>query len=86
MESELDIIVGFDIMKLRMESKLSVNREGYMKNRLEELRKQREDIGMIFQHFNLLMQKSVIDNVCFPLYILRLVCLLVICPESNVFF
>lgn len=41
MESELDIIVGFDIMKLRMESKLSVNRERYMKNRLEELRKQR---------------------------------------------
>lgn len=41
MESELDIIVGFDIMKLRMESKLSANREGYMKNRLEELRKQR---------------------------------------------
>ena len=35
----------------------------------KELRKQREDIGMIFQHFNLLMQKSVIDNVCFPLYI-----------------
>lgn len=35
----------------------------------KELRKQREDIVMIFQHFNLLMQKSVIDNVCFPLYI-----------------
>lgn len=35
----------------------------------KELRKQREDIGMIFQHFNLLMQKSVIENVCFPLYI-----------------
>ena len=35
----------------------------------KELRKQREEIGMIFQHFNLLMQKSVIDNVCFPLYI-----------------
>lgn len=33
------------------------------------LRKQREDIGMIFQHFNLLMQKSVLENVCFPLYI-----------------
>ena len=41
MESKLDIIVGFDIMKLRMESELSVNGEGYMKNRLEELRKQR---------------------------------------------
>ena len=35
----------------------------------KELRKQRESIGMIFQHFNLLMQKSVLENVCFPLYI-----------------
>lgn len=33
----------------------------------KELRKQREDIGMIFQHFNLLMQKSVLENICFPL-------------------
>lgn len=35
----------------------------------KELRKQRESIGMIFQHFNLLMQKSVLENICFPLYI-----------------
>lgn len=35
----------------------------------KELRKKREGIGMIFQHFNLLMQKSVLENVCFPLYI-----------------
>ena len=35
----------------------------------KELRKQRSDIAMIFQHFNLLMQKIVIDNVCFPLQI-----------------
>ena len=34
-----------------------------------ELRKEREKIGMIFQHFNLLMQKNVLENVCFPLYI-----------------
>ena len=33
----------------------------------KELRKQRSDIAMIFQHFNLLMQKNVIDNICFPL-------------------
>ena len=33
----------------------------------KELRLMRRDIGMIFQHFNLLMQKSVLDNVCFPL-------------------
>ena len=35
----------------------------------KELRKQRSDIAMIFQHFNLLMQKNVIDNICFPLQI-----------------
>lgn len=35
----------------------------------KELRKQRQDIAMIFQHFNLLMQKNVIDNICFPLLI-----------------
>lgn len=35
----------------------------------EELRELRQSIGMIFQHFNLLMQKSVLENVCFPMYI-----------------
>ncbi len=34
-----------------------------------ELRMERRDIGMIFQHFNLLMQRSVLDNVCFPMEI-----------------
>ncbi len=35
----------------------------------KELRKQRENIGMIFQHFNLLMQRTALDNVCFPMEI-----------------
>lgn len=35
----------------------------------KELREERKEIGMIFQHFNLLQQKSVIDNICFPLLI-----------------
>ncbi len=34
-----------------------------------ELRQMRSSIGMIFQSFNLLMQKTVIDNVLFPLEI-----------------
>ena len=34
-----------------------------------QLRKARQEMAMIFQHFNLLMQKNVIDNVCFPLRI-----------------
>ena len=35
----------------------------------KELRALRSSIGMIFQSFNLLMQKSVLDNICFPLQI-----------------
>ena len=37
-----------------------------------ELRKVRTGIAMIFQHFNLLMQRSVLDNVCFPMEIVGL--------------
>ena len=35
----------------------------------KELREKRRGIGMIFQGFNLLEQKNVLDNVCFPLEI-----------------
>ncbi len=34
-----------------------------------QLREERKSIAMIFQNFNLLMQRSVLDNVCFPLMI-----------------
>ena len=34
-----------------------------------ELRKKRSEIGMIFQSFNLLEQRNVLGNVCFPLEI-----------------
>jgi D-methionine transport system ATP-binding protein len=33
----------------------------------EDLRKERKEIGMIFQHFNLLYQKTVYENIAFPL-------------------
>ncbi len=33
------------------------------------LRALRQQVSMIFQHFNLLMQRNVVDNVCFPLEI-----------------
>ena len=35
----------------------------------KQLREKRRNIGMIFQHFNLLMQRNVIDNISFPLEI-----------------
>ena len=37
----------------------------------KQLRTERTNIAMIFQHFNLLMQKSVLDNVCFPMQLQR---------------
>lgn len=35
----------------------------------KQLRKKRSEIGMIFQNFNLLEQKNVLENICFPLEI-----------------
>ena len=35
----------------------------------KELLDERKSMAMIFQHFNLLMQKNVLDNICFPLLI-----------------
>lgn len=49
------VIEGVDITKLNK----------------EELRKSRKEIGMIFQHFNLLSQKTVFDNIAFPLQLNR---------------
>lgn len=37
-----------------------------------ELRNERKDIGMIFQHFNLLDQKTVFKNIAFPLELLKM--------------
>lgn len=34
-----------------------------------ELRHERTEVSMIFQDFNLLMQRTVLDNVCFPMEI-----------------
>jgi len=36
-----------------------------------ELRSARQSIGMIFQSFNLLMQRTALENVCFPLELAR---------------
>ncbi len=35
----------------------------------KDLREQRRHMGMIFQQFHLLMQKTALENVCFPLLI-----------------
>ena len=33
----------------------------------KQLNRARQNIGMIFQSFNLLMQRTALDNICFPL-------------------
>ena len=35
----------------------------------KELTRRRRSISMIFQHFNLLMQRTCLDNICFPMEI-----------------
>lgn len=46
-----------------------IDGENLLQLNKEQLRLRRQKIGMIFQHFNLLEQKNVLDNVCFPLAI-----------------
>ena len=48
---------------------VQVNGKNLTKLSEKELRKERQNIGMIFQHFNLLMQRTALDNVCFPMEI-----------------
>ena len=42
------------------------------KLRDKQLRQARQDISMIFQSFNLLMQRTALDNICFPLELVGL--------------
>ena len=51
------------------EGAVILNGKDLTKLKRNELRQERQHIGMIFQHFNLLMQRNVLDNVCFPMEI-----------------
>lgn len=46
---------------------IEIDNENMLSLSDRKLREKRKKIGMIFQSFNLLMQDSVIDNVCFPM-------------------
>lgn len=58
-----------NFLEVPSEGKVLIDGKSLSEISPKELRKEREKIGMIFQHFNLLMQKNVLENVCFPLYI-----------------
>ena len=54
-----------NFLEVPSEGKVLIDGKSLSEFSPKELRKER----MIFQHFNLLMQKNVLENVCFPLYI-----------------
>ena len=58
-----------NFLEVPSEGKVLIDGKSLSEFSPKELRKEREKIGMIFQHFNLLMLKNVLENVCFPLYI-----------------
>ena len=58
-----------NFLEVPSEGKVLIDGKSLSEFSPKELRKEREKIGMIFQHFNLLMQKNVLENVCCPLYI-----------------
>lgn len=58
-----------NLLEKPTEGQVLIEGQDLMKLSDRELRKTRQNIGMIFQHFNLLMQRNVIDNVCFPMEI-----------------
>ena len=49
------------------EGQILFHGQNLMKMPDKELRKQRRTISMIFQSFNLLDQRTALDNICFPL-------------------
>jgi len=49
------------------EGKIIIDGVDLTKLNKEDLRKQRKEIGIIFQHFNLLSQKTVYENIALPL-------------------
>lgn len=49
--------------------KVYINKQEITALKKDELRLARQDIGMVFQHFNLLWSRTVEDNISFPLEI-----------------
>ncbi|MBR1692608.1 MAG: ATP-binding cassette domain-containing protein [Lachnospiraceae bacterium] len=58
-----------NLLERPTEGKVIVNDKNLTELSGRQLREARQNIGMIFQHFNLLMQRTVLDNICFPMEI-----------------
>lgn len=56
-----------NLLERPTEGKIIVDGQDLMTLNNKQLRLARKSIGMIFQHFNLLMQRTCLDNITFPL-------------------
>lgn len=63
------LIRMLNMLERPSEGQVIVNERELSSLSAKELRKARQDIGMIFQHFNLLWSRTVRDNIAFPLEI-----------------
>lgn len=60
-----------NLLERPSEGKVFIDGEEITSMDEQQLRKTRQSLGMIFQDFNLLMQRSVLDNIRFPLEIAK---------------
>lgn len=58
-----------NLLERPTEGEILIDNQDITKLNEKELRKIRQNITMIFQSFNLLMQKNCLQNICFPLYL-----------------
>lgn len=63
------LIRCLNLLEIPTTGKVIFNGKNLLEMSNAELRKSRQKIGMIFQSFNLLAQRNVVDNVCYPLEI-----------------
>lgn len=56
-----------NLLERPTEGTVTVDGQDLMQLNEKQLRQARKSIGMIFQHFNLLMQRTCLDNITFPL-------------------
>lgn len=61
------LIRCINLLEQPTEGHIFINDEDITKLSQDKLRKARQKIGMIFQHFNLLSSRTVFDNIAFPL-------------------
>lgn len=58
-----------NLLEQPTQGRITVDGVDFTTLRPRDLRAQRQRIGMVFQHFNLLAARTVADNVAFPLEI-----------------